>query len=84
MHQHEGDGIHEIGLPGAIGPDDAGELTERPDLHAALVGLEVLDDDLMDPSHGAAGHLRRNRALAGYGFEESVRTPGALNISRTC
>mmetsp|Transcript_78339 Transcript_78339/g.229597 ORF Transcript_78339/g.229597 Transcript_78339/m.229597 type:complete len:540 (-) Transcript_78339:8-1627(-) len=51
--QHEAYGVHEVGLASTVGADDTGEVPERADLDAALVGLEILDDDLVDASHGA-------------------------------
>lgn len=52
--EDEGDGIHEVGLAGAIGSDDAGEVMERTDPLQAGVRLEVLELEVGD-RHGGIG-----------------------------
>mmetsp|Transcript_84138 Transcript_84138/g.238696 ORF Transcript_84138/g.238696 Transcript_84138/m.238696 type:complete len:1304 (-) Transcript_84138:58-3969(-) len=49
--EDEAHGVHEVGLSCTVRADDACEFSERADVHAALVGLEILDDDLVDPAH---------------------------------
>jgi hypothetical protein len=49
--EDEGDGVHEVGLAGPVGPDHAGEVVERPDPLQAGVGLEVLELEVGD-RHG--------------------------------
>lgn len=40
--KHEADGVHEVGLAGAVGADDGGEVVEGTDDLVPLVRLEVL------------------------------------------
>jgi hypothetical protein len=52
--QHEADGVHEVGLARAVGPDDGGEVLEGTDVLVALVGLEVLHLQPVDAALRAA------------------------------
>lgn len=59
--EDEANGVHEVGLAGAVGPDDGGEVEEGADGLVALVGLEVLQlqaDDLA-ARRGRRGEGRR-------------------------
>lgn len=53
--QDEADGVHEVGLTGAIGADDGGEVVEGADHLVALVGLEVLELQAVDFAGGDEG-----------------------------
>lgn len=50
--EDEADGVHEVGLPGAIGADDGGEVVEGADGLKPLVGLEVLELEAVDLPRG--------------------------------
>ena len=73
--QDEGDGVHEVGLAGAVGTDDAGEVMEGPDPLQAGVGLEVLELEVGD-RHGCLFIV-----MDGYGREVSL--PGRRDIKIT-
>mmetsp|Transcript_66702 Transcript_66702/g.171782 ORF Transcript_66702/g.171782 Transcript_66702/m.171782 type:complete len:519 (-) Transcript_66702:7-1563(-) len=60
--EHEADGIHKVGLAGTIRPHNASELLEWPYHDAAIVGLEVLQDNLV---HASAIHAAQVRGLGG-------------------
>lgn len=47
--QHEADGVHEVGLPRAVGADDGCEVAEGTDDLVALVALEVAHLHSVDP-----------------------------------
>jgi hypothetical protein len=47
----EGDGVHEVGLAGAVGPDDGHERLEGADFLVAAVGLEVVHLDILELDH---------------------------------
>lgn len=50
--QYKTDGIHKVGLSRAIGADYRGELLQRADLLASIVGLEVLQNHILkEPRH---------------------------------
>lgn len=46
--EDEADCVHEVGLAGAVGTDDGGEVVERTDGLEALVGLEILHLETVD------------------------------------
>lgn len=46
--EDEADGVHEVGLTGAVGADDGGEVVEGADHLEALVGLEILHLQTVD------------------------------------
>ena len=73
--QDEGNGVHEVGLAGAVGTDDAGEVMEGPDPLQAGVGLEVLELEVGD-RHGCLFIV-----MDGYGREVSL--PGRRDIKIT-
>lgn len=50
--EDEADGVHEIGLAGAVGADDGGEVVEGTDHLEALVGLEILYLEAVDFARG--------------------------------
>lgn len=53
--EDEADGVHEIGLTGAVGADDGREVVEGADGLEALVGLEVLELEAEDLAGGDEG-----------------------------
>lgn len=51
LSNDKANGVHEIRLPGAIGPNDGRESLERTDGHLSLVRLEVLHFQLPHVAH---------------------------------
>lgn len=65
--EDEANGVHEVGLAGAVGADDGGEVEEGADGLVALVGLEVLQlqaDDLAARRGGRGEGRSRHRPPA--------------------
>ena len=50
--EDEADGVHEVGLAGAVGAKDGGEVVEGTDHLEALVGLEILHLEAVDFARG--------------------------------
>ena len=73
--QDEGDGVHEVGLAGSVGTDDAGEVMEGPDPLQAGVGLEVLELEVGD-RHGCL-------FIVTVGCGRGVELPGRRDIKIT-
>ena len=75
------DGVHEVGLSGAIWSDDGGEGLEGPESPEALVGLEILELDELQ--------LSRRRHLGDGASVRSFKSRGRLlfrfgNCLTTC
>mmetsp|Transcript_81832 Transcript_81832/g.227947 ORF Transcript_81832/g.227947 Transcript_81832/m.227947 type:complete len:468 (+) Transcript_81832:2537-3940(+) len=60
--QDEADCVHEVRLARAVRTDDAREMPERADQDATFIGLEVLNDHLVDAAHPCKDDQSRRRA----------------------
>ncbi|GIX66252.1 ubiquitin-fold modifier 1 [Babesia caballi] len=74
--QHEGYGVHEVGLAAAVRADDGGELAEVADAHGAAVALEVVQLEGEDHAAAVVGDGRRAfRAGGNRSGRRGIRRP---------